>query len=679
VLFASYAGVWGGAERMLLNTIVGLEQPAVLACPEGPLAERARAAGVPVLSRPVRSLEARGGARVRVDAARELAAHAAELRRLVGALRPRAVVAWNMRSAIACAAGLRGLTDRPPVIFQHSDFLPAGAAAHAVRLAARAADRVIANSAAVADELTSAGLRERVAVVAPGVDLDAYTPTPLPQGDPSVLVLGAMVPWKRHDLALEAVALASRDLPGLRLVVAGHSVGRESEELLGWLRERAGQPDLAGRVELPGSLGDPREALTACWCLLHCADREPFGLVLLEAMASGRAVVAPAAGGPREIVQEGAGILFPAGDAAAAARALVELLGERERAGRAGERARGRAGHYRLGTAGRAWRDAVTPVLPRVPAPPSTRGEGLTLVTVAHGSAEELTRLLRSVARHLPGAAVVVVDSGSPDASVEVARSWSGQATVIEMGENVGFGRAANAGVAVAQTPACVVMNPDVELVDGSLAALAEEATRTDRPERLLAPLVLRPDGSRQDSVHGEPVSGAAAVTALVPPAVLPAPWRRRVQPWRSDEPRPVAWAVGCCVGARTVTLARLGPFDERIFLYGEDLELGLRAGDHAVETWWWPQARVIHHAAHSAQRVFGGEAFELLARQRGAVVAERRGSRAARWDQRLQLITFVDRIALKALTGRPASRERRQLSALRRAHRADTAGPRAR
>jgi hypothetical protein len=76
---------------------------------------------------------------------------------------------------------------------------------------------------------------------------------------------------------------------------------------------------------------------------------------------------------------------------------------------------------------------------------------------------------------------------------------------------------------------------------------------------------------------------------------------------------------------------------------------------------------------------VFGGEAFELLARQRGAVVAERRGSRAARWDQRLQLITFVDRIALKALTGRPASRERRQLSALRRALRADTAGPRAR
>ena len=128
-----------------------------------------------------------------------------------------------------------------------------------------------------------------------------------------------------------------------------------------------------------------------------------------------------------------------------------------------------------------------------------------------------------------------------------------------------------------------MVVNPDVELLDDSLADLAAELLRPGAPERLLAPLVLRPDGRRQDSVHPEPVSLAAALTALVPPLALPGALRRRLQPWHSNRPRAVAWAVGCAVGGRSETLRRLGPFDPRIFLYGEDMELGLRAGDAGI------------------------------------------------------------------------------------------------
>ena len=129
-----------------------------------------------------------------------------------------------------------------------------------------------------------------------------------------------------------------------------------------------------------------------------------------------------------------------------------------------------------------------------------------------------------------------------------------------------------------------------------------------------------------------------------------------------------MSWAVGCCVGARSDTLRRLGPFDPDIFLYGEDLELGLRAGDEGIETWWWPQARVIHHESHSARRVFGGEPYDLLATQRRSVIAKARGERAVRWDDRLQLATFANRLALKTATGRAASAERQRLAALRRA-----------
>ena len=237
---------------------------------------------------------------------------------------------------------------------------------------------------------------------------------------------------------------------------------------------------------------------------------------------------------------------------------------------------------------------------------------------------------------------------------------------MIRLDRNVGFGRGSNAGVEAATQPVTVVVNPDVELVDDSLARLASELDGSER----LAPLVLLPDGSRQDSAQAEPGTAQALAIAIVPPVLMPGPLRRAACPWTDGRPRRVGWAVGCCVVARTDTLRRLGPFDERAFMYGEDLDLGLRAGDAGIETWFRPEARVIHHHAHSTREHFGGEPYELLARRRRAVVAERRGRRRAFLDDLLQAATFADRIAVKVLARRDTAREREQLRALRRARR---------
>ena len=238
------------------------------------------------------------------------------------------------------------------------------------------------------------------------------------------------------------------------------------------------------------------------------------------------------------------------------------------------------------------------------------------------------------------------------------------------MGENVGFGRANNAGVAAAERAVTILLNPDTELLDGSIAELAAEVVRRDRPERILAPLVLHPDGGREDSAHRDPGSVADLVRALVPAAVLPASLRVRVEPWRSDAPARVAWATGCCLVARTETFRRLGPFDDAVFLYAEDTDLGLRASDTGVETWFWPAGRIVHHRAHASDRAFGGEPFALLAARRREVVLERRGRVRATIDGALQLITFANRFALKRLLRRPAERERRQIAALVHAYR---------
>jgi glycosyltransferase involved in cell wall biosynthesis/GT2 family glycosyltransferase len=656
VLFVSYSGILGGAERLLLDYATTLPGDGCVACPPGALAEAATAAGVTVLLRPARSLELRGGLRRRLLAAGEIVAHAREVRLLAGNLDADLVVAWGMRSGIAAMlAGVR-------YVLAHNDLLPGPVIALAVRAAARRARATVALSAAIAAELPGSPV-----VVHPGVDVAAFAPRDgeAPADPPEVLVLGAIVPWKRPDLALEAVALARRRLPELRLRLAGAPLNGETE-LVERLRARSREPDLAGAVTLAGHEPEPRRALARASCLLHCAPREPFGLAVLEALAAGRPVVAPASAGPAEIVDAACGRLYPPGDIAAAADALVEVASDpvrRDEMGRCGQR---RARERFDPQVARARFAAVIDRAGAVRRKGDRRaaGDALAILTVTRNSAEDLERLLQSAARHVPAAQVIVVDCASQDRSIEIARGHDG-VLVIELPENVGYGRACNRGLARVRAPVTVVLNPDVELVDGSLLTLAGEALRDDVPDRLLAPRVLNRNGTLQDTVHPLPGSLADLVRSLVPPAAIPGRAGTALALWRSRSPRPVGWAVACALAARTSTFRMLGPFDESLFLYGEDLELGLHARQRGVETWLWPAARVIHRRAHSTEREFGGEAFERLARGRHEAVRSRRGPAAARLDDAAQAATFASRLVLKRALGMAATRERRQLAAV--------------
>ena len=675
----SYSGLLGGGERLLLDMAAGLPDPPVIACPAGPLADAARGRGLGVFELRPRSLALRRSAFDRVAAPVRVAAQGSEVRALTASLRPALLIAWGMRAGAAVhIAFARGR--RPPLLLQHNDLLPGPLVARTVSRAAAGADAVVALSECVARDLDPArSLAGRLHVVLPGVDLERFRPAQPASGAVAqeVLVLGAIEPWKRPDLALEVVALAARELPDLRVRLAGNPIGVEGHRLLERLRGRAAWPDLHGRVTIEGSVSDPERALRSAACLLHCADREPYGLVVAEALASGVPVVVPDSCGPAEIAEASCGRLYAPRDAAAAARALVEVLEDPAQTARLGASGRARAertldlGDMQARYAELVERLVAGPAERRTYSPrPAPAGRGLAVVTVLHNSERELATLLGSLERRLPGAQVVVVDSGScSEAGAALAHEWrGGAAAVLALGENVGFGRGVNAGLALVDEPVTALLNPDVELPDASLAAVAREALRA--PERLLAPLVLRPDGTREDNAQREPGSPALLGHALLPGAVLPALLAATIEPWRSPRPRRAGWAVGSAVVARTELLRRLGPFDERAFMYAEDLDLGLRAAEAGIETWFWPAARVVHGGAHSTRRAFGGEPFDLLARRRREVVRERRGDRRARADDLLQMLTIVDRLLIKRLLGRDAERERARLGALLRARR---------
>ncbi|HEY6886326.1 MAG TPA: glycosyltransferase, partial [Solirubrobacter sp.] len=222
-------------------------------------------------------------------------------------LPPGFVVAWGARAVLATA-----LTRRRWLAVHH-DLLPNPAVGVAVRTATKRANGVLAASHAIARDVGP-----HAAVLHPGVDLERFAPQALPdRPPPRALVLGALVGWKRPDLALEIANLT----PDVHFTIAGATLPGEDATLEASLKANA-----PPNVELTGPTDDVPTALAHAHLLLHCADAEPYGMVLVEALAAGRPVVAPSAGGPREIVDDGAGRLYPPGDADAAARAIREVL-----------------------------------------------------------------------------------------------------------------------------------------------------------------------------------------------------------------------------------------------------------------------------------------------------------------------------------------------------------------
>jgi N-acetylglucosaminyl-diphospho-decaprenol L-rhamnosyltransferase len=290
-----------------------------------------------------------------------------------------------------------------------------------------------------------------------------------------------------------------------------------------------------------------------------------------------------------------------------------------------------------------------------------------TAVVVAHDSESDLARLLDSLERHLPASPqLVVVDTNSRDGGPALARERG--AEVIELGANPGFGAANNAGVARARAGVTVLLNPDVELLDGGLLALVARARARDA---LVVPRLLNADGSVQRSAHPLPGRPGALVPALVHPPALPRTLRLRAEPWRAERPRTVGWAIAACLAARTQTLRALGPFDPAAFLFYEDMDLCLRARAAGVPTELQPEVHLRHAGAHATAPAFGGEPHELHARRRRKVVRARLGAGAAALDDAAQALTFGTRAGARVLLRRDASRELAQLRALRRARRA--------
>lgn len=214
--------------------------------------------------------------------------------------------------------------------------------------------RVVAISDAVSSSYFGSG-RSRVTTVPDGIDLAYYSrPRTLsaPQQYSSerplrLLSIGRLTPWKGQDVAVEAIAsLAIRGYP-IDLRVVGRAVTDRDKEfeqrLLGLSR---GCP----AIHIEGEVDDVRPLYQWADVLLHTAvEPEPFGRVIVEAMATGCAIVASDQGGPREIIDHNVdGFLIEPGDPALLSSTIQEFLMDPNQVERLASAAYAHADHYSI-------------------------------------------------------------------------------------------------------------------------------------------------------------------------------------------------------------------------------------------------------------------------------------------------------------------------------------------
>lgn len=358
LLVVNHAVDIGGAERVLLRLLDSLDPalftPALAVPFDGPLTDEARSRGIPVYAgHPAPRLlgiRRKSLGRDRLSMALypyDLAASAARLARLVrtGGFD---LVFTNSAKADVYGTLAARLARRPAVIRLH-DIVDSDAFSKLNILLLKTCARYLAVSTlpvsnASKEMMAALGVpRSRLHTVFNGIDLEAEarpayregvrTEFGIAEDAPLAGLVGRLVDWKGPDFFIRAAARVADQVPGSRFMLVGDAVFGE-KEYVDELKGLADSLGLTERLVFTGFRDDVTRIMSSLDVLVHASTLpDPLPTVLIEAMAMGRPVVAVAAGGVPEIVEEGVtGLTVPPRDTAAMASAIAALLSDPERA-----------------------------------------------------------------------------------------------------------------------------------------------------------------------------------------------------------------------------------------------------------------------------------------------------------------------------------------------------------
>jgi len=368
IAYLNPCGKLGGAETSLRELLESVRQAKpswdlwLILAQDGPLAEVARNLGVRVVLCPFPAELARIGdtqtGRTRawlrlMQAGRATLMYSRSLSRCLREINPDLIHTNGLKMH------LLGAWTRPagkPLVWHIHDYVGTRRMMRdLLRVSQEACTVAIANSHSVERDLGTLLPRLKVTVVHNAVNLQRFSPegkkldldqlAGLSPSGPEIVRVGLVATfarWKGHKVFLQALAEVPRDLP-----VRGYIIGAPIYQTDGsqWsmeeLRAEAGRLGLNGKLGFTGFIEDTPAALRSLDVVVHASTSpEPFGMVIIEAMACGRAVIASQAGGAAELFTEEDALAHRPGDFRALATQISRLASDEALRKRLGARAR---------------------------------------------------------------------------------------------------------------------------------------------------------------------------------------------------------------------------------------------------------------------------------------------------------------------------------------------------
>lgn len=250
---------------------------------------------------------------------------------------------------------------------------------------------------------------------------------------------------------------------------------------------------------------------------------------------------------------------------------------------------------------------------------------------------------------------VVVVDNASPDGTADYIAETYPWVRLLRSNENLGFGRGNNLAYRHSLGEVLVLLNPDAFLSD--LAQLERLVDQLQSSESIgaLAPQLIHEDGRHQVGDAGWLTSPFAVLSHLL--------WIHRLVPavksiYLSNpsllrrEQVVVDWLCGACLLIRRDAFARVGGFSEKIFMYGEDVDLGERLNAAGYGTRYYPAEKVLHIQGATQRRSAGAHYSTRWVDARVEKFAAEQGRRSALALQACFFVGFTFRyLTLSALS----------------------------
>jgi N-acetylglucosaminyl-diphospho-decaprenol L-rhamnosyltransferase len=238
----------------------------------------------------------------------------------------------------------------------------------------------------------------------------------------------------------------------------------------------------------------------------------------------------------------------------------------------------------------------------------SDAAEDVAAVVVNHNGGAGLLECVASL-RGAGVSEVVVVDNASTDGSLAALAAADALVRLLPTGRNLGYGRAANDGVAVTSARYLLICNADVVVQSETLPLLRAVIDSRD-DLGVVGPRLVSPDGVPYPSARAFPSFTTAAGHAVVGLFHPDNPWTRRYRMAEGSNlfeglrvEEDVDWVSGACFLARREAFESVGGFDERYFMYVEDLDLCWRLHRAGWAVRFVPSARVVHDQGSSTRR----------------------------------------------------------------------------